>query len=141
MNKFFLLADDDQDDAELFAEALSTVDSSVYFHRVENGLAVFDYLKNTGSKKPDLIFLDLNMPLMTGWQCLSKLKNDLHLKDIPVIMYSTSSYQHDKDVALQLGATGFITKPTEYQLLKKILADIARNVDADLQKALQEIRR
>lgn len=139
MNKFFLLADDDQDDAELFAEALSTVDSSVDFHHVQNGLAVFEYLKNPDDKRPDLIFLDLNMPLMTGWQCLSKLKNDPHLKNIPVIMYSTSSYQHDKDIAFQLGASGFLTKPTEYKLLKNVLSNITKNIDADLQGALQEV--
>ena len=83
MNTFFLLADDDRDDAELFNEALSTVNPSIKFHHVEDGHEVFQFLLNSKIEKPDVIFLDLNMPAMSGWQCLAKLKNDTALKKIP----------------------------------------------------------
>ena len=139
VNLFFLLADDDRDDAELFNEALTTINSSIKFHHVEDGQAVFQFLAKANGQKPDVIFLDLNMPAMSGWQCLAKLKNDASLKDIPVVMYSTSSNPREKEIARELGATGFVTKPTDFKVLTKILDTIASNVNGDLRKVLKEI--
>src|SRR4051812_42713633 len=124
MSKFFLLADDDADDAELFGEALVSIEPPVEFYHVEDGEEVFNFLSKTTNKKPDLIFLDLNMPKMSGWQCLARLKNDIYFKDIPVIIYSTSSHQRDKEIAIELGAMGFLTKPSDFKLLKKLLHHI-----------------
>ena len=138
-NKFFLLADDDHDDAELFSEALSTVGPSIKFHHVEDGQEVFQFLSTSKIEKPDVIFLDLNMPAMSGWQCLAKLKNDTALKNIPVIMYSTSSNPREKEIAIELGATGFVTKPTEFKVLTKILETISDNLDSDLKRILKEM--
>lgn len=139
VNTFFLLADDDRDDAELFNEALSTVDPSIKFHHVEDGQEVFKFLLNSKIEKPDVIFLDLNMPAMSGWQCLAKLKNDTELKIIPVIMYSTSSNPREKEIAIELGATGFVTKPTDFKVLTKILETISTNLGSDLRRILKEI--
>jgi CheY-like chemotaxis protein len=127
VTKFFLLADDDCDDADLFREALSSVNTSVDFQHVDDGNGVFEFLSNTTNRRPDIIFLDLNMPAMSGWQCLSKLKNDIYFKDIPVIMYSTSSHQRDKEIAMELGALGFLTKPSDYKSLQKMLYNISNN--------------
>lgn len=139
VDKFFLLADDDNDDAELFGEALAGINPPVAFHRVEHGHAVFEFLSTSGNEKPDIIFLDLNMPEMSGWQCLAKLKNDVYLKEIPVVMYTTSSNSRDKEIAIELGAHGFLTKPTDYKVLKKTLESIALNSQADLRKVLKEM--
>ena len=139
VNRFFLLADDDHDDAELFSEALSTVDSSIKFHHVEDGQEVFQFLSNSKIEKPDVIFLDLNMPAMSGWQCLAKLKNDTALKNIPVVMYSTSSNPREKEIAIELGATGFVTKPTNFNVLTKILETIYNNLSSDLKRILKEM--
>ena len=138
-NKFFLLADDDHDDAELFNEALYTVDPSIKFHHVEDCREIFQFLLNSKIEKPDIIFLDLNMPGMSGWQCLAKLKNDATLKNIPVIMYSTSSNPREKEIAIDLGATGFVTKPTEFKVLTKILETMSTNPSAELRRVLKEI--
>lgn len=138
-NSFFLLADDDHDDAELFNEALTTVNSSIQFHHVEDGKAVFEYLLEGKGSKPDVIFLDLNMPAMSGWQCLAKLKNDASLKEIPVIMYSTSSNPREKEIALELGAVGFVTKPTDFRILTQVLKTIASNINGDLRSVLKNI--
>lgn len=139
MYKLFLLADDDHDDAELFAEALESIDASVTFHHVEDGQAVFTLLNTLGTK-PDIIFLDLNMPAMNGWQCLTRLKNDIYLKHIPVVMYSTSSNPRDKEIALELGAHGFITKPSDFKLLKQMLHDITNDHGTDLGTILDRIK-
>lgn len=138
-DKFFLLADDDRDDAELFNEALSTISPSIKFLHVEDGHEVFQFLSASGNGKPDVIFLDLNMPAMSGWQCLAKLKNDIHLKDIPVIMYSTSSNPREKEIALELGAEGFVTKPTDFKVLTKILDAVFNNINGDLRRILKDV--
>jgi len=139
VNRFFLLADDDRDDAEIFSEALSTVNPSIKFHHVEDGQEVFQFLSTSKIEIPDVIFLDLNMPAMSGWQCLAKLKNDTALKNIPVIMYSTSSNPREKEIAIELGATGFVTKPTDFKVLTKILEAIFTNLGSDLKRILKEI--
>ena len=136
MNKLFLLADDDSDDAELFGEALTVIDPPVSFQHVSDGHGVFSFLEKS-DKKPDIIFLDLNMPQMSGWQCLAKLKNDKGLKEIPVIMYSTSANPRDKEIAIELGAVGFITKPTDFKLLTKVLAAISQTDRDNLKKGLK----
>lgn len=138
MDKFFLLADDDLDDAELFSEALSTIQQPVKFHHVPDGQAVFKFL-NDAAPMPNIIFLDLNMPEMSGWQCLAKLKNEDNLKSIPVIMYSTSSNPREKDIAIDLGALGFITKPSSFTDLTRILERIVQSNENDLKKVLREI--
>jgi CheY-like chemotaxis protein len=139
VNKFFLLADDDNDDAELFSEALARIIPPVRFRHVEDGHGIFEFLKQSANIKPDIIFLDLNMPGMSGWQCLSKLKNDIKFNTIPVIMYSTSSNPREKEIAVELGALGFLTKPTDFKVLTKILEQIAVNDLNDLKRILKEI--
>lgn len=136
--RFFLLADDDRDDAELFNEAVGSLDPAVEFEHVEDGRAVIDFLSDPHKRNPDLIFLDLNMPQMSGWQCLAKLKNDIYLQSIPVVMYSTSSHPRDKEIAVELGAHGFITKPTDFKELQRILRRISLEIGGgDLRKALK----
>lgn len=137
MEKLFLLADDDRDDAELFEEALTVINPPVGFYHVSDGQAVFKYLSNDSNPKPDVIFLDLNMPEMSGWQCLAKLKNDIYFKEIPVIMYSTSTNPRDKEIAVELGALGFVTKPNDFKLLTQVLDAISKSKTEDLKKVLK----
>ncbi len=125
--KFFLLADDDGDDAEIFAEALEKASPDTSFLRVEDGHKVLNYLSDTRNARPDIIFLDLNMPEMNGWQCLARLKNDMYFKDIPVIIYSTSSHPRDREIAHHLGAATFLTKPADFRTLIEKLRQIATN--------------
>ncbi|WP_431211792.1 response regulator [Puia sp. P3] len=119
MVKRFLLIDDDSDDRELFSEALSMVEPAIICDQAtdgEEGLALLQQNK----EEPDLIFLDINMPILNGWQLLSRLKASA-LKHIPVIMYSTSSNAKDKRTAQELGALCFITKPHAFRMLKGML--------------------
>jgi CheY-like chemotaxis protein len=87
----FLLIDDDTDDWELFSEALAAVDPIIVCHHATGGADAFNRLRNREFSTPDIIFLDINMPVMDGWQFLTQLKSEEALRHIPVIIYSTSS--------------------------------------------------
>ncbi|MBS1664793.1 MAG: response regulator, partial [Bacteroidetes bacterium] len=78
-------------------------------------------LQKSDGAPPDLIFLDINLPVMNGWQFLTKLKTQKGLDHIPVIMYSTSSNARDKKTAFELGALCFITKPDAFRSLQGML--------------------
>lgn len=138
-NSAVLLADDDKDDAEIFQEALENACPSAYFVRTPNGSKVFEYLGNPENRIPDIIFLDLNMPEMNGWQCLAKLKNTGAYQSIPVIMYTTSSNPRDKQIAYDLNAHGLITKPSNPKILEKVLETIICKINStDLRSAIND---
>ena len=129
MAKSFLLTDDDIDDRELFAEALVAIDPSITCHFAEDGEAAIRLLTDKQIEKPDIIFLDINMPVMDGWQVLRKLKSDNHYEDVPVMMYSTSSASGDRKTAKDLGALCFVTKPYNYKLVKSMLELVITNLN------------
>src|ERR1700749_3382066 len=115
MIKNILLIDDDQGDVGLFGEALMTVDPRIQFHSAKTGLKALELLRSPQTVTPDLIFLDINMPEMNGWQCLAELKTSPHLKKIPVIMYSTSASKADEQKASNLGARAIHRKPDRFE--------------------------
>ncbi|CAN5481984.1 response regulator [soil metagenome] len=119
MVKRILLIDDDKEDAELFEDALGEVDKTASFVYMDNPREALDQLTQLHIQLPDMIFLDINMPSISGWECLKELKKHDTLKEIPVIMYSTSSYQREGKIALERGATAFMTKPYDFIELKE----------------------
>ena len=134
----FFLVDDDRDDASLFEEVLKEIDPSINFEWAMDGQDALDRLL-VATSLPDLIFLDLNMPKMTGRECLQQLKQYQELRDIPVVMYSTSSYSRDIEEAMVAGAISFITKPPNVKELKHILSSLVINIHKDLQGSLRSL--
>ncbi len=120
--KICLLVDDDIDDHEIFSLALEQADRPVTLIRAYDGVEALAHLRSEDTL-PDFIFLDLNMPRMNGKQCLEHLKNDEELKDIPVVIYSTSSEIKDLLDAQRLGASAFIVKSASVQELTMALQD------------------
>lgn len=116
-----LLIDDDKDDRELFSEAVASIDKRIICICCEKAEDAIRILEKKELKIPEVIFLDINLPEMSGWQCLTYLKSSPALKQIPVIMYSTSSHLRDKQIAKDLGAARFITKPDNFLNLKSTL--------------------
>ena len=116
-----LLADDDMDDCMFFKEAFEELDISASLTIVNNGVELMRYFVQNQNSFPDVIYLDLNMPLKNGYDCLSEIKNNTLLQHLPVIIYSTC---YDKTIADRLyqdGAHYYIQKPAEFSNLKKIL--------------------
>jgi CheY-like chemotaxis protein len=136
----FLLADDDADDKTLFCEALAEIDPSIVCYTASDGKEALAILSEKQIRKPNIIFLDINMPVMDGWQCLGRLKSHSDHRDIPVIMYSTSSYQRDVDLALESGAFCFFTKPSDYRELRAVLRLIATTPVASLSNVMKEFK-
>ncbi len=137
--KIILLADDDRDDIEMFCEALEMVNENIICHCAQNGDQAWRML-NDNNEKPQLIFLDINMPIMNGWECLKLIKKDQNYQDIPVIMISTSSHKNDMETASQLGALGYFVKPNDFNDLKSMLKIITSNEGTDLSDALNNLQ-
>lgn len=135
----FFLVDDDEDDTSLFLEALAHVDSTVVCHTADDCNQALQLL-GVVNKNPEIIFLDINMPGMSGWQCLMKLKEDARHKEIPVIMYSTSSHERDIDIAFDLGALCFFVKPNDFKTLRSILEVIVNNPTSQLPAVIRHFR-
>ena len=140
MNNIYLI-DDDMDDVELFREALEEVNPSISLRYANDGKEAVRKLSEPHSALPDLIFLDISMPVFSGLQCLASFKKDEKLKDLPVIMYTTSSQEREIRTARELGASGFVTKPNDFKHLKKVLALIIDTPVERLQETLYKIPR
>src|SRR3954464_6358377 len=114
---FILIADDDQEDRYLLYTAFDEIGRSNDIYLVENGLQVFKYLEASfePSDIPSLIVLDLNMPLLNGMETLLRLKAHSVYKNIPVIMFTTSIHEVEKERCLEIGAADFIKKPARFQ--------------------------
>ena len=122
-SKTCLLIDDDQDDQEIFMIALNDSGRQVKCQMADNAILGLQQLDSNPAQVPDYIFLDLNMPGMNGKQCLEEIKNRPFLKDVPVVIFSTSSRQQDINETKNMGAAAFITKPSSIRSLTKILAE------------------
>ena len=120
MNPGILLIEDDDDDQFIFLAALEDVAPATRCHISNNALEAFQYL-HAGAEIPAMLFLDLNMPLMNGFEFLLILKSDPKFTQIPVTIFSTSDNPEDQNRARALGALQFITKTADIQLLKKDL--------------------
>src|SRR5215210_1626324 len=114
------IIDDDEDDREMFCEAVSDISDSIKCVSALNGQEALHALQN-GNQLPDFIFLDLNLPRMSGTQCLAELKKIERLSLIPVIIYSTSKSVEDREKTKELGSVYFLTKPSSMVQLKKEL--------------------
>jgi CheY-like chemotaxis protein len=125
-NILLFLIDDDEDDRELFS--IAAADLAYPVSCLSSGLCTEALEVFDKGHVPDLIFLDLNMPRMSGKECLSELKRREDLKHIPVIIFTTSSDPSDKETLMNMGAADFITKPARIHQLTELLDQIIHTV-------------
>lgn len=115
-----ILVDDDEDEHVLFRDAVHEVDPSinVIFHPTGEHLLEYLKLNNT---KPSIIFLDINMPRLSGIETTEHIKSNPSLSHIPIVIYSTSSSKSDINSAYQAGASLYVVKPNFIFELKRKL--------------------
>ena len=121
--KNILLIDDDEDEHEIFVTALQAISDKVNFIAMNNAQEALAKLLSQAIEA-DVIFLDLNMPVMTGQQFLVEIKKRESLKNIPVIIFSTSAHFATIELTKELGAADFITKPDKFDDLLMTLKSI-----------------
>ena len=118
------LADDDSDDRMLFEEAIDDIKLATDLSLFVNGKQLMDHLLQTGITLPEIVFLDLNMPIKNGMQCLKEIRGDKRLQDLCVAIYSTSSSERDIEETFVQGANIYINKPNSYGALKKAIEKV-----------------
>ncbi len=125
-DKPILLVEDDRVDVMTVRRALNDIRVSNPLVTLENGEEALKYLRNPESKKPCIILLDLNMPIMNGIEFLQVVKHDEILKRIPVVVLTTSEEQQDKVNSFDLGVAGYMAKPVDYRRFVEVM----RTIDA-----------
>lgn len=120
-----LLTDDDSDDREFFADAITGIDLNFPVEFCKNGEELLNRLYNKNLDPPDIIFLDLNMPVMSGFEILKQIRDDTKFINIPIIaIYSTSATEDGIKITFGLGANAYIVKPTDFNDLKKVIKKV-----------------
>lgn len=120
INFHLLLADDDIDDCDFFQEAIDEI-GRITLSVLNDGVELMNFLLNDPINHPNLIFLDLNMPRKSGMECMQEIKAIKSLKDIPIIIYSTSLDRAVVDCLYSMGAHHYIQKPGEFANIKKVV--------------------
>lgn len=116
-----LLADDDTDDCIFFKEALDELLIKTNLTTVHDGEQLMIYLGGTSREHIDVLFLDINMPRKNGFECLAEIKQTENLKELPVIIFTTSYDQKVVNSMHESGAHYFIRKPSDFAQFKKII--------------------
>jgi len=102
------MVDDDPDDALLFSYAMETLRTPFRFSLHQDGL---NLLKTLSDERPNIIFLDLNMPTKNGYECLQEIRSEPSFNNIPVVIYSTSGNKKDIEKCFKYGADNYVIKP------------------------------
>lgn len=119
-----LLIEDEPADAELFRELLGEVDAQVVMHHAGHGAEALTHLRrglNGETPLPDLILVDLNMPVMGGHEFLTQAKADPRLRAIPMLVLSTSDAKEDVERAMSSHANSYLVKPTHFASYLELL--------------------
>lgn len=127
-----LMADDDADDRQLTRDALEEGRLANDLRFVEDGEELLEYLRHEGryagkkAPRPGLILLDLNMPKMDGRTALGAIKGDADLRQIPVVILTTSKADEDIYKSYDFGVNSYIVKPVTFEALVDILQTLKK---------------
>lgn len=120
-----VVTDDDQDDREFFAAAVEDLHLNHQVQFCKNGTELLSHLYDDKLDMPDIIFLDLNMPILSGFETLQQIRENDKFKNIPVIaIYSTSATQDGINTTFNLGANAYLVKPISFDDLKKLVKKV-----------------
>jgi len=128
MPRKVLLIDDDEDDAQFFFDAIKDLALDMTMEYCSGGQQALDKLsRNESIHAPDIIFLDLNMPALNGWECLREIKKIAGMQHIPIVMYSTANLYREGVSPEDVGATAFYQKSNSFSELKTSLAALLKS--------------
>lgn len=116
-----VLADDDEDDRLLFQEAIRELPVAITLLIVDDGRKLMDELNKLTKELPDLLFMDLTMPIKDGFECMSEIRCKDSLRHLPVVILSTHSNQEIIEQLYKAGATYYIRKPADFSDLKRLI--------------------
>ncbi len=119
--RFFLL-DDDNDEAEIYSEIISESKMPIELHYFSKGTQVFDFLLK--SSPPDIFILDVNLPGISGIECIKRLKADERYKNIPVVICTSISNQGKLEESISAGALRYTLKPFDFSGYKTLLEEL-----------------
>lgn len=122
-----VLLDDDIDEQVFFEDALIGLSIPYEFQYFNNSMDLLDYLNSELVQLPDILFLDLNMPKLNGFETLKILRETKKLKNLPVAVYSNSFREKDLLDSLGLGANAYILKPGSHTELKSVLTKVIQH--------------
>jgi two-component system, chemotaxis family, response regulator Rcp1 len=123
-----LFIEDNVGDVGLTQEAFRYANAPVRLHVVRDGVEAMAFLRrrgrHVGAPRPDIILLDLNLPVMDGHEFLALIKRDISLKMIPTVILTTSDADEDISKSYQLQASCFLKKPVQLQAFNEIVESI-----------------
>ncbi len=120
--KHIMLADDDADDVELFQLAAKECNQNIRISTAEDGIKLIELLEK--EEPPDVIILDLNMPRMSGYECVKTIRENEKFNNIPIMIFSTSSAKGDIEYCFEVGADFYIVKPGSLKALTEIINEL-----------------
>ncbi len=123
-----LLAEDNEDDVVLMRHGFKLAKLAVDLHHVENGQECMNFLRKTGryanAPTPDILLLDLNMPIMSGREVLAEMVADQKLNHIPVVILTTSAEDQDILSMYKLRCSSYIVKPVDFDQFLRVIRGI-----------------
>lgn len=119
-----LLGEDDPDDSSIFLQAIDDSNISSCVNVADNGNKLVNQLKTDKEHIPDIIFLDINMPLKNGLECLQVIRSKDTFKKVPVIIYSTSKNIEEIESCYEKGANYYVVKPFSYKAIVNMISDL-----------------
>jgi DNA-binding NarL/FixJ family response regulator len=121
MNAKLFLGEDDIDDIEFFTDIILEISLDIKISVAKNGNQLMSLLESE-KQHPDFIFLDLNMPIKTGFECLKEIRSSEKWKSVKIVILSTSSQPEQIKEVYQMGADLYLQKPNSYGAFKDILS-------------------
>lgn len=128
MSKHILIVDDDKDDQQIFCDVIQDINPHFVCDTANNGLEALQHIE---IREPyDMVFMDINMPLMNGFECLKRMKELQNYRHVPVVIMSTSKSEFDYKKSIELGAYQFLPKPTDFATFQANIKSIVNTLKA-----------